>query len=188
MVSRTIVVSLICLLSVMALGPAALAMSNATAEGSLDVSTASWLVSPAPRNGQPVNEPLPVSWTVVTNTAYSYFDAVNTGAGSLSTVTLTALSQAVTTRPGMAPTVTFVWCQGGTWDTDTNECSSGTVIPLGSFTGQTTFTTVVTHNLGVGERLALRATTPQNRRADLTTTVSFSASRASAPPPVTTSS
>jgi hypothetical protein len=186
MVSRTLSVSLVTLLFMAAFAPAALAGSATTVEDSLDASTTSWSVAPAPRNEGPINEPFPVTWTVAGGTAYSYFDAVNTGTGSLSRITLTAVALAATTKPGNA-TVTFEWCQGGTWNTGTNSCSSNTVVTLGSFTGPTTFTTAVTHSVGVGERLALRATTPQNRRSDLTTTVSLSASRVSAPAPATTS-
>jgi hypothetical protein len=191
MEKKALSVALVSLLCVMASAPPASAGSGAIAVNSLGASTTVWSVSPAPRNGTPANEAFAVTWTVVSNTAYSYFDAVNTGAGPLSSITLTAVGAPSTDKAGSA-VVTLELCAGGTWNPVGNTCSSNTVVGLGSIQGSiagpSTLNTVVPYSLAVGERLALRATTPQNRRADLTTTVSFSVSRSSARPPTTTNS
>jgi hypothetical protein len=169
--------SAVLILVIISVTPAT-ANSDAFQERSLEASTTLWSVSPSPRGGIPQNIPLLMNWTVVTNTAYSYFDAVNTGAGELSRLEFSATSAAAAQNPNNA-TVTFEICRDGVWNPSNNSCN-GTVVPLGSYTGPNTLNIVINHTLAVGERLALRATTPQNRRNDLTTTISFSVSRAGA--------
>lgn len=151
------------------------ANTEALQEVSWNAAATIWSVSPAPRQGVPQNTPLQMSWTVVTHTAYSYFDAVNTGAEELSMLTLTAISSAVAHKANNA-TVTFELCHNGIWNPLVNTCD-GTVVQLGSYTGPNTLSVVINQNFDVGERVALRATTAQNRRDDLSTTVSVSVSR-----------
>jgi hypothetical protein len=170
------------------LGPStpASASFDALDQESLEASTTFWSVEPAPKNGSPQKAELALSWTVVSNTAYSYFDAVNTGAGQLSGVTFSATSVSLSANSGSAR-LTFELCDKGLWDSVDNTCS-GEVVELGTYNGANTVSAEVIENLAVGERLALRARTQQNRRNSLGTTVSFSADRSHARAALTTNS
>lgn len=151
----------------------------------LQISTVLWSVEPAVQNGTPNKAALLLGWTAVANDAYSYFDAVNTGVGQLSRITLIAASVETSNKSKNA-TVTFELCEGGSWD-DQNTCL-GMAIPLGNYQGANSLSTVIITNLAPGGRLALRATTQRNQAEDFPTTISFSADRSSVRDPWITSS
>lgn len=185
----------------------AFAESGSQQERLQGATTTFWSVSPATSGGTPQNVPLELTWVVVSNTAYSYFDAVNTGATQLAASTFSATSvdgpdnsgnnagnnpnNNTSGNPNNNPNpaeVSFEWCDNGVWNLADDTCG-GTVVPLGSNTGPNSLVVVITHDLDVGERLSLRAITPQNQTDALSTSISFSVSRSSSlrPPAITDS-
>lgn len=186
------------LLLVVAVASPASAKSGSQQEREQGATTTFWSVSPAARNGTAQNIQLELTWVVSANTAYSYFDAVNTGGTQVSATTLSAASVDGPTHPGNNPgnnpnnnpnpsEVVFEWCDNGLWNLADDTCD-GTIVALGSNTGPNTLVAVITQDLAVGERLSLRAIMPQNQTSDLTTNISFSVSRSDIRPPVTTNS
>lgn len=194
------------LLLVVAFAAPASAESGSQQQREQGATTTFWSVSPATRSGTAQNGPLELTWVVSRNTAYSYFDAVNTGGAQVSATTVSAVSVDGPNNSGNnagnnpnnnssnnpnnnrnPSEVAFEWCDDGLWDLANDTCD-GTIVALGSNTGPDTLVAVITRDLAVGERLSLRAITPQNRTEDLTTNISFSVSRSSIRPPVTTNS
>ena len=171
-------VSLALILIVMS-GSVASAQSQATAEGSNQVSTTFWSVTPAGRAGSPQTGTFLITWPVTAQSlAYHYFDGVNTGSEDLTGATFTGVSVDAVANPNQNAVVTFEWCQNGSWNLTNNTCG-GTLVVLGSNSGPGSVTTAINQNLAPGDRLQLRASTPRNRTGDLTTTISFSVGRTS---------
>lgn len=157
------------------LGPAS-AQSVSVSEATASVTTTNWGVAPAATGSAVQNTPLLVVWTTQANNAFSYFEAVNTGGEVLQEFTLIMESVGLVPKPEKA-TLTFQVCDGGSWNLGDNTCS-GQIVDLISYDGPNTVSILVSQPIAVGQVIGFRVTTQSNRQDDLTTNLSFSASRA----------
>lgn len=168
--SASVTMLVFILVSVPFLGPAS-ATFHALEQVSHQAASTRWGVSPAGFGAPSQSSPLLVIWQVQRNTAYSYFDAVNTGIEPLSQFLLITESVGQVAKPEKA-SLTFERCDGGTWDLTNNSCS-GVIVELSSYSGPNALTIVIAQAIEVGERSGFRVTTAQNRRNDLSTSISF---------------
>lgn len=150
---------------------------GAVGERSGAATVARWSAVAVPQGAAPSNEPLMMAWGVNAGTAYHYFEAVNTGDLTLTSLTLDVHH---TTSGGNSTnrTITLEWCRAGHWVADTHTCS-GTLVPLG--TTSATLRTKLETTLPPDTRLQLRARTSPNNQGNVTV-VSVSVHRAAARP------
>lgn len=155
----------------------ALAGSRADASTTQTVTSARWGSVFVLQGASASTGPLVIDWTGVKKNPYQFIDLVNTSS-------ITLLGQTIsisTTRNGSGnqnpPIIGFTLCRTGSWDPASGGCS-GTAVDLGSTVSGSI---LVTEQVPVGGRLALRASTTAGVGAPFTTTFASVVSRGQVP-------
>lgn len=125
---------------------------------------ARWSAVAVPQGGTPSSGPLTVTWGVNGGTAYHYFEAVNIGDLTLTSITLAA-QHATSGGNSASRTITLELCRGGHWIAETHGCT-GTLVAIG--TTSTTLEAVLPTTLPPHARLQLRARTSPNNQGSVT--------------------